>query len=310
MNEQKHIYLNGKIVPADDAKISVMDRGFLFGDGVYEVAAVLDGRIIDGPAHLARLERSLREIELNCPIPLSSLPTEMQAFVTSQHLEEGLVYLQVTRGAAETREFPFPDPDVVASTFVMFLAEKKLRDAPIAKTGMKAITIPEIRWARRDIKSISLLGQVLGKQAAIRADAGEALMIEDGFVTEGTTSSAAMVSAGGNLVMRPVSNKILDSITRRAVYVIAAEMKLEIEERLFTPDELFEAKEVFCASASALIHGLIEIDGRIIGNGTPGPVTRRLREIYLEIAATESPVIVKNLQGLGTNEGSAVSGSL
>jgi len=294
MSHPERAYLNGEIVPIHEANVSIMDRGFLFGDGVYEVAAVLNGRLVDGPAHLARLERSLREIELRCPIPAEDLPAVMQSFVTGERLSEGMIYIQVTRGRDISRAFHFPNPEHVDPTMVMFVVEKDLRNSPTAEIGIKAITVPEIRWARRDIKSISLLGQVLCKQAAVAAGAAEALMVEDGFITEGATAAACLVTADGRLVMRPVNRDILDSITRRATFLIAVEMDLPIEERRFTPAEAYVAKEVFCASASALIFGIIELDGHVIGDGTPGPITRRLREIYLNIASSEDPVFVKD----------------
>ncbi len=295
MTHPKRAYLNGKIVPIEEANVSIMDRGFLFGDGVYEVAAILNGRLIDGPAHLARLKRSLDEIELRPPVSTEDLPAVMQNFVSNEELREGMVYVQITRGCDSNRAFHFPDPKIVSATMVMFVMEKKLLNSPIAEKGIKAITVPEIRWTRRDIKSTSLLGQVLCKQAAVAAGAEEALMVEDGFITEGTTSAVCIVSAEGRLVMRPVTCEILDSITRRATHRLAGEMNIPIEERRFTPSEVYSAIEVFCASASALIHGVIEIDGHAIGDGTPGPITRRLREIYLEIAAGENPVIVESI---------------
>jgi D-alanine transaminase len=289
MPKPERAYVNGEIVPIGDAKISVLDRGFLFGDGIYEVTAVLDGHLVDGPAHLARLERSLGEIGLASPVPLEELPQLMRNLIQAEALEEGLVYLQITRGSDVHRAFPFPDPQEVPSSLILFVMEKNLRTDPVGENGMRAITVPEIRWARRDIKSISLLAQVLCKQAAVAAGVGEALMVEDGYITEGTTSAACMVTQEGALVSRPVSHAILNSVTRRATFRLADELNVPIEERLFTPEEAYTAREVFCTSASNLIHGLIEIDGHRIGNGTPGPLTRRLREIYLEVAASGTP---------------------
>lgn len=289
MAKPERAYVNGEIVPIHEAKISVLDRGFLFGDGIYEVTAVLGGHLVDGPAHLARLKRSLGEIELACPVPLKEIPQLMRNLIVEEALEEGLVYIQITRGSDINRAFPFPDPDKVPSSLVMFVMEKNLRTDPVAEKGMRAITVPEIRWARRDIKSISLLAQVLCKQAAVAAGVGEALMVEDGYVTEGTTSAACIVTQEKVLVSRPASRAILNSVTRRATFQLAEELNVSIEERPFTPEEVYAAREVFCASASNLIHGLIEIDGRRIGTGVPGPITRRLREIYLEVAASERP---------------------
>lgn len=289
----RNAYVNGKVIPISEASISILDRGFLFGDGVYEVTAILNGQLVDNPAHLARLERSLSEIELRCPVPLSELPARMQSFVASEGVREGMLYLQITRGADTSRAFPFPDPEKVPPTLVMFAMEKKLIDASVAETGTRAITVPDIRWSRRDIKSVSLLGQVLCKQAAVAAGVDEALLVEDGFITEGSSSGVCILTRNDVLVSRPARQDLLDSITRKAAHLLAGEMSIPIEERPFTTEEALNAKEVFCTSASTLIHGVVEIDGHKIGNGKPGPVTRRLRELYLEIAGRE-PVIVHN----------------
>lgn len=279
-------YVNGDIRPIAEASVSVLDRGFLFGDGIYEVAAVLDGQMVDLNPHMARLERSMGEIGITPPMDRAALKTAMEELIAAEGLTEGFIYQQITRGADAKRDFPFPDAAKVPSTLVMFCQELALRDNPKAKTGGTAITIPEIRWARRDIKSTSLLAQVLGKQAAVEAGAAEGWMIEDGYITEGTSSAACIVTQDGTLVTRPVSNDVLDSITRRAVLVLCEETQVKVEERLFTADEAYAAKEAFTASASALVMPIVEIDGHKIGDGTPGALSTRLREIYLDLATS------------------------
>ncbi len=286
-------FVNGEFVSLANARVSILDRGFLFADGVYEVLAVVRGRLVDCPSHLARLARSLREMRISEPRPLDELPALMQQLVDREQLNEGLVYLQITRGAPPIRAFHFPNPAEVPPTMVMFVQEMQLTHNPLAISGAKAITVPDIRWHRRDIKSTALLPQVLGKQLAAEAGAFEAWMVEDGYVTEGTSSAACIISHDGTLITRPVSNRILDSITRRAVHRLAAEMSLKIEERLFTPAEAYAAAEAFTASATALIMPIIEIDGHRIGDGKPGKITTRLREIYLRMAASNDPTITE-----------------
>jgi D-alanine transaminase len=281
--------VNYEFVPIEAAQISILDRGFLFADGVYEVMAVLNGRLIDSGSHLARLWRSLRELRIPFAPDELKLRAFMEELIARESLREGMIYVQITRGAAPTRGFGFPDPNKVAATLVMFVQEMRLLDNRLAATGVKVITIPETRWKRRDIKSIALLPQVLGKQAGFEADAFEAWMVEDGHVTEGTSSSAGIITREGTLVTRPVSNDILESVTRRAIFSLAAEIPLQIEERLFKPEEAYVAAEAFTASATALIMPIVEIDGHLIGDGKPGKITIRLRRRYLEIASGENP---------------------
>ena len=279
-------WVNGEFKNIDDATVSVLDRGFLFADGVYDVAAVIAGRAIDLPAHLNRMARSLHEMKLTSPVPLNQLPGLMTELIQRESLQEGMIYLQVTRGADRTRGFSFPDSQTTPATLVMFAQQKKLVDNPDALNGVTAISIPDIRWRRRDIKSISLLPQVLGKQLATEAGAFEAIMIEDGYVTEGTSSAVGMIRAN-ELVTRPISNDILDSITRRAIDHLCQQTDLKVVERKFALEELVDADEVFVASATALITPVISIDGHAIGNGVPGPWAQQLRKSYLSVAITE-----------------------
>jgi D-alanine transaminase len=275
-------YINGSFVPLADAKISVLDRGFLFADGIYEVAAVLDGRLIDNASHLARLERSVSEIALELPETLPRIQEIQKQLIARNHLVDGLVYLQVTRGADTGRDFAFPKD--VKPTLVMFTSAKDIVEAPAAKTGIAVITVPDIRWARRDIKSVALLAQVLAKQVAALAGAGEAWMIEDGMVTEGGSSSAFILTQDDVLVTRHNSSAILPGCTRKAVVALAEERQLRVEERPFSVQEAMAAKEAFITSATLFVQPVVSIDGTAIGDGKPGPMTNRLRAIYLDFA--------------------------
>ena len=276
-------YVNGSFVRLSEANVSILDRGFLFADGIYEVAAVLDGKLIDNASHLARLERSVEEIALKLPETTARIQEIQKELVARNKLASGLVYLQVTRGADKRRDFAFPTGDV-KPTLIMFTSEKEIVNAPSAETGIKVITVPDIRWVRRDIKSVGLLAQVLAKQAAAEAGAGEAWMIEDGFVTEGASSSAFILTQDDVIVTRPNSNAILPGCTRKAVVTLAEERQLSVEERLFSVAEALAAKEAFITSASLFVQSVIAIDGKSIGGGRPGEMARRLREIYIDFA--------------------------
>jgi D-alanine transaminase len=275
-------YVNGSFVPLAEAKVSVLDRGFLFADGIYEVAAVLDGKLIDNASHLARLQRSVGEIALPLPETIERIEQIQKELIARNNLVSGLVYLQVTRGADAGRDFTFPKN--VKPTLVMFTSVKDIINAPSAKTGVRVITLPDIRWARRDIKSVALLAQVLAKQAAAEAGASEAWMIEDGMVTEGGSSSAFILTQDDVLVTRQNSNAILPGCTRKAVVALAEERQLRVEERPFSIQEALSAKEAFITSASLFVQAVVNIDGKDVADGNPGPMTRRLREIYVEFA--------------------------
>ncbi len=274
-------YVNGWFGPLEEARVSVLDRGFLFADGIYEVSAVLDGRLIDNDAHLARLQRSVGEIDLPLPESLPRIKEIQKQLIAQNGLVDGLVYIQVTRGAAE-RDFVFPKG--VKPTLVMFTMVKDIVNAAAAKTGIAVKTVPDIRWARRDIKSVALLAQVLAKQAAAEAGCQEAWMIEDGAVTEGGSSSAFILTQDDVLVTRQNSNSILPGCTRKAVMALAEERQIRIEERPFTVAEALAAKEAFITSASSFVQPVVKLDGQTIASGTPGPIARRLREIYVEFA--------------------------
>jgi D-alanine transaminase len=279
-------YVNGSFVPLADAKVSVLDRGFLFADGIYEVSAVLEGKLVDNASHLARLERSVGEIALALPETLDRIIEIQKELITRNRLENGLVYLQVTRGADAGRDFAFPKG--VRPTLILFTSVKDIVNAPSAKSGIAVITVPDIRWARRDIKSVALLAQVLAKQAAAEAGAGEAWMIEDGKVTEGGSSSAFILTQDDVLVTRQNSSAILPGCTRKAVVALAEERQLRVEERPFTVAEALVAREAFITSASSFVQPVVTIDGKTVADGKPGPMANRLREIYIDFARKTS----------------------
>jgi D-alanine transaminase len=275
-------YVNGSFAPLQDAKVSILDRGFLFADGIYEVAAVLDGRLVDNASHLARLERSVGEISLALPETLDRIQEIEKELVARNDLVNGMVYLEVTRGADNGRDFAFPKG--ISPTLIMFTTVKDIVNAPSAKTGIGVITVPDLRWTRRDIKSVALLAQVLAKQAAAEAGAGEAWMIEDGKVTEGGSSSAFILTQDDVLVTRQNSSEILPGCTRKAVVALAQERQLRVEERPFTVEEALAAKEAFITSATLFVQPVISIDDKPVAGGKPGPMTNRLREIYIDFA--------------------------
>jgi D-alanine transaminase len=274
------VYVNGEYVPEERGTISIFDRGFLFADGVYEVTAVLNGRLVDYEPHMERLERSLRELRMKSPVSRDELKHMHEEMITRNRLRQGIVYMQVTRGSAD-REFPFPES--TRSTLIAFTQARTLIDSPDAATGVKVITIPDLRWKRRDIKSVMLLAPVLGKQAAHEAGAYEGWMVEDGEITEGTSSNAYIVK-DQQVITRPLSNRILAGVTRRALFKLAKERGVGIVERSFTPREAYEADEAFLTSASNFVLPIVEIDGKRVGGGQPGPITRRLRQLLIDAA--------------------------
>lgn len=276
------VYVNGQYLPEAEAKVSIFDRGFLMADGVYEVTSVLGGKLIDFDGHAVRLARSLRELEMENPISKEDLLQVHRELVSRNGVEEGMVYLQITRGAPEDRDFVFPDPETTAPTVVLFTQNKPgLANNPTAEKGIKVISIDDIRWGRRDIKTVQLLYPSMGKMMAKKAGADDAWMVQDGHVTEGTSNNAYIVK-GHQIITRGLSNDILHGITRAAVLRCAEEAQMEVVERPFSIAEAQEADEAFITSASTFVMPVVAIDERKLGSGTPGPVAARLREIYLE----------------------------
>tara|TARA_R110002049_G_scaffold160706_4_gene325707 strand:+ start:1093 stop:1953 length:861 start_codon:yes stop_codon:yes gene_type:complete len=276
------VYVNGDYMPENEAKISIFDRGFLMADGVYEVTSVLGGKLIDFDGHAVRLARSLSELDMRNPISKEDLLEVHRELVRVNEIDEGLIYLQITRGSDGDRDFVFPDPETTEPTVVMFTQNKPgLADNPAAKRGAKVISIEDIRWGRRDIKTVQLLYPSMGKMMAKKAGCDDAWMVEDGMVTEGTSNNAYIIK-GNKIITRQLGNEILHGITRVAVLRMAREAQMEVEERAFTIDEAKQADEAFTTSASGFVMPVVEIDGVALGDGAPGRVATRLREIYLD----------------------------
>jgi len=272
------VYVNGAYVPEEEAKVSVFDRGFLFADAVYEVTCVLDGRLVDFAGHMARLRRSLGQIEMPAPASDAEIEAIHRELIARNALVEGMVYLQVTRGPAD-RDFAYPAQPV--PSLVLFTQARTLAESPSQRNGIRVISLPDIRWGLRDIKTVQLLAASMCKMAAKKAGKDDAWLVEDGFVTEGTSNNAWIVTRSGTLVTRDLSTSILHGITRAAVLTLAREAQIRIEERPFSLAEAGEAAEAFITAASAFVTPVVEIDGRPVGDGRPGPITRRLRELYL-----------------------------
>ena len=283
-------YVNGRFVRHGSASVHIEDRGYQFADGVYEVIALADGRFVDLDLHLVRLDRSLGELRIAKPMSDRALTLVLGTLAKRNGIRDGSVYLQVTRGVAP-RDFPFP-PDAVPQ-IVATARRAKPADPKALADGVKAITIPDLRWARCDIKSVALLPAAMGKQAAREAGAYEAWQYDrDGFVTEGTSSNAWIVTKEGELVTRPASHAILNGITRLVVIELAKAAGLRFVERAFTVDEAHAAREAFVTSTTSFVMPITQIDDFIIGNGKPGSFARDLREKYLahmaEIAGTRA----------------------
>jgi len=273
---ERTVYVNGKYLPQSQATISVFDRGFIFGDGIYEVIPVIYGKMVDEEYFFERLGRSLSAIAIDWPCGKSELVDVLTKLIETNELTEGVVYIQVTRGIAE-RDFPFPEdaePSLVGFTTDMILLEN-----PAAKTGIPVITTTDLRWKRRDIKSVNLLGQCLAKQDAVSKGGKEGWMVEDGLVTEGVSSTAFIVK-NGVVITRELSNSILPGIRRRTLLELAENHGIPFEERAFSIEEAKAADEAFISSATTLALPVISIDGDPVGNGLPGPIAQKMRDIY------------------------------
>lgn len=276
------VYLDGQYLKEDEAKVSIFDRGFLFGDAVYEVTAVINGKLVDNEGHMIRLQRSCNELQIALPVPLAEITNIQKELIKKNALNEGGIYLQISRGSAGDRDFGYPAD--VKPTLVLFTQARELLNSPKATKGMKVITTEDIRWKRRDIKTVGLLAPCMAKQAAIEKQVDDAWLIEDGYITEGSSNNAYIVTQDGVLVTRPLSNDILHGITRKALLELAEKEAIKIEERLFTPEEAYQSSEAFVSSATTFVWPVIEIDGHTIGDGKPGNVAKKLREIYIELA--------------------------
>ena len=274
-------YVNGRYLPLARAMVHVEDRGFQFADGVYEVITVHGGRLVDEAGHLDRLDRSLGELAMAWPVSRRVLSRLLREVVRRNRVRNGTVYFQITRGAAP-RDFRFPehaDPSLVITA-----RPKTVSPAHLANSGVSVITIPDIRWKRPDIKSVSMLPQVLGKQQAVEAGAFEAWMVDDaGFVTEGTSSNAWIVTSDGRLVTRQADRSILRGVTRQGLLRLI-DAEIEFEERAFSVAEAYAASEAFLSSASTYVLPIVRIDGRAVADGKPGSIAGRIRDLYLAYA--------------------------
>ncbi len=275
------IYVNGDFLPEQDAKISVLDRGFLFADAVYEVSTVLDGKLVDNKAHLRRLARSMSELDMAAPCSDEDIIAAQHKLLELNGVKEGLLYLQVSRGVAD-RDFPYPEHS--DSSLVMFTQAKNILDNPKTKSGLKVISTPDLRWKRRDIKTVGLLAPSMAKQEALGAGADDAWMVEDDFITEGTSNNAYIVTPDNVINTRHLGNEILAGITRTAVLKFAKEAGIDVVEEPFTVAEVKQAKEAFITSASMFVMPVVNFDGEDVGNGKPGPITIQLRKVYIATA--------------------------
>ena len=280
-------YVNGEYVPHGTAAVHIEDRGYQFADGVYEVIAVKNRALIDGDGHMTRLKYSLDELEIAMPMSARALGVVMVETIRRNRVQNGIVYLQITRGVSTPRNHPFPG---FARPALVITA----RRAPFPKNaenvvGGRVISIPDIRWNRCDIKTISLLPNVLAKQQAVEAGAIEAWMIDqDGHVTEGSSTNAWIVDKEGRLVTRPKSQSILGGITRETVLRLAAENGIEVIERPFTLDEAKQAREAFMTSTTSFVKPITQIDDAIVANGEPGETSRRLLSLYIDFMAASA----------------------
>ncbi|HVV60254.1 MAG TPA: D-amino-acid transaminase [Pseudolabrys sp.] len=273
-------YVNGRYLPHAQAKVAIEDRGYQFADGVYEVCEVRGGKLVDERRHLARLDRSMRELRMRQPMSFAALGVVLRETIRRNRVTDGIVYLQVTRGTAP-RDFPFPAASVRPSLVVTARSNDLARLEQQAADGIAVVTVPDIRWQRVDIKSVSLLPNVLAKQAARDKGAREAWLVDkDGFVTEGASSNAWIVSRDGKLLTRALNTGILAGITRTVLLDVIKAQGLKLEERAFTVEEAYGAREAFVTSASQIVMPVVQIDGRPVGNGAPGLVATALRRDF------------------------------
>lgn len=279
------VFIHGRFLPEEEARIGLFDRGFLFGDAVYEVTAVIAGRMIDNDLHLARLERSLSALGIPLPHSRAEIEAIQSKLIDLNGLTDGTVYLQVSRGEAD-RDFLYPE--TITPKLVGFTQAKKLTDTKAQREGIAVDLADDPRWQRRDIKTAMLLGQVMAKHAARARDFDDVWLVEAGLVTEGASSTAHIITADGRILTRAASQATLPGCTQRAIARLCEAEGLHIEERAFTPEEAQGSAEAFQTSASSLVTPVVRIGGRVIGDGKPGPRTRRLQSLYLEAAGVPS----------------------
>ncbi len=275
------VHLNGAYLPEEQAKVSVFDRGFVMGDAVYEVTPVLGGKLLEFEGHMNRLDRSMKELEIICELTRDQWLGIHRELIRRNDLDEGMIYLQVSRGNAGDRDFRYP-PTGTPPTVVLYTQSKPgLADDPRARQGIKVISLPDLRWHRRDIKTVQLLYPSMARMAAEAAGKNDAWFVEDGFVTEGSSNNVYIVK-DGKIITRQLSRDILHGITRASLLKYAVEAQMKIEERPFTIEEAQSADEAFYTSASSFVMPVVEVDGAMIGDGLVGPVATRLRRIYLD----------------------------
>jgi D-alanine transaminase len=272
------VWLNGEFLPETEAKVPIFDRGLLFAQGVYEVTPVLDGQFRNWPHHAARLGRSMALAGIT---DATDWPPILHELIARNGLTEGRIYLQVTGGAPDDRDFLSPLPPVPATRFA-FTQAAPVVDQPKALEGLRVILHPEGRWALRSAKTTQLLYAVLAKEAAREAGVDDAWLVDNGMVTEGTSANAHIIDSRGVLVSHPVDHGVLPGISRLSVLPLAQDMGLAVEERAFSVDELFAAREAFITSATTVVMPVVEVDGRKIGDGRPGALTSELRRRYIE----------------------------
>lgn len=273
------VYLNGSWLAEGDANVSIFDRGFLFADAIYEVTGVVGGKLIEYAGHAGRLLRSMAELGIDCPLDPEQLLETHREIVRRNNLSEGLIYLQISRGAAD-RDFSFPKD--AKPTLVLFTQAKSVLDNPKVKTGISVALLPDERWGRRDIKTVQLLYPSMAKMKAGELGADDAWLVEDGYVTEGSAATAHIITKQGTLITRGLSNAILHGITRASILDIATSLGIPVEERAFTPAEAKDAAEAFITSATNFVLPVTKIDDQIVGDGMPGQISLRLREAYIE----------------------------
>ena len=275
----RSVYINGKFFPEAEAKISVFDRGFLFADGVYEVTTVLDGKLVDWDGHMERLKQSLNKVSMTLPVKAEELNTIHLDLIKRNNISEGLVYMQVSRGIAD-RDFIIPSSTV--ESLVMFTQKLDLLDSARLNRGLRVITVPDIRWGRCDIKTVQLMASSLIKTDAKNKGYDDAWLVKDGYITEGTSSNAFIISSEKKLITRCLGSEILAGVTRSAILEAATALGLIIEERPFSVEEAQLAAEAFITSSTSFITSVVEINGRIIGNHEIESITKELRRLYLK----------------------------